>query len=69
MRPFLNSPKNGLFAGGIIFALGLHSGGEKWDLNKLSDLTATFFMQKYRQRDLPSDLPSEFEVQELSSGV
>ena len=29
------------------FALGLHSGGEKWDLKKLSDLTANFFMQKY----------------------
>ena len=34
MRPFLNSPKNGLFAGGIIFALGLHLGGEKCDLKK-----------------------------------
>ena len=34
MRPFLSSPKNGVFAGGIIFALGLHLGGEKCDLKK-----------------------------------
>ena len=34
MRQFLNSPKNGLFAGGIIFALGLHLGSEKCDLKK-----------------------------------
>ena len=40
-------PGNELFAGGIIFALGLHLGGEKCDLKKVSDLTAFFFMQKY----------------------
>ena len=44
---FLNTPGNGLFAGGIIFALGLHLEGENRDLKKESDLTAFFFMQKY----------------------
>ena len=44
---FLNTPGNGLFAGGISFALGLHLGGEKRDLKKVSDLTAFFFGQKY----------------------
>ena len=34
MRVFLNTPGNGLFAGGLIFALGLHLGGEKRDLLK-----------------------------------
>ena len=47
MRAVLNSPGNGLFAGAIIFALGLHFGGENRDLKKVSDLTAFFFMQKY----------------------
>ena len=47
MRVFLNTPGNGLFSGAIIFALGLHLGGENRDLKKVSDLTAFFFMQKY----------------------
>ena len=47
MRGSLNSPGNERFAGGIIFALGLHLGGENRDLKKVSDLTAFFFMQKY----------------------
>ena len=47
MRAFLNSPGNGLFDGAISFALGLHLGGEKCDLKKVSDLAANFFMQKY----------------------
>ena len=47
MRAFLNSPGNKLFAGGISFALGLHLGGKKCDLKKMSDRTANFFMQKY----------------------
>ena len=47
MRAFLNSPGNGLFAGAISFALGLHLGGEKCDLKKVSNLMANFSMQKY----------------------
>ena len=60
---FLNTPGNGLFAGGTIFALGLHLGGENRDLKKVSDLTAFFFMQKYEflpsELPLPSDVPSD----------
>ena len=44
MRAFLNSPVNGLFAGGIIFALGLHLGGEKCDLKKFPSSCFCCFM-------------------------
>ena len=58
----MNSPGNGLFAGGIRFALGLHLGVKNRDQKKLGDLTADFFTHKYEfllsDLPLPSDLQS-----------
>ena len=69
LRAFLNSPGNGLFAGGVSFALGLHLGVKNCDKKKLVDLTADFFTHKSEfppsDLPLPSDLPPVFAVRIL----
>ena len=47
MRAFLKTPGNGLFAGGLSFAVGLDFDAKKRDWKKLVHLEAIFFGQKY----------------------